>query len=377
MIFSTDDSFAEIGLFDVSLNKYKKVCAGLLGFKSSHTITGAVKVNYDNTYTVYWDDGLNPSRRLNLSRPPFKIKGYTKTTPARPIYSEEIDTEQLRLADLINIPSLKLIKSPTGGNLPNGSYQVVVAYLVNGIRATDYYCSEIQGIFNHEGTGGGLELSLTHTDSDYKEIEIGLVYTSDLKTQAIKLGTYSATSTKIHISEINPTAVAIPLENIPLKTPVYEKSDAMYHVGDYLIRTGVHTEPNYNYQKSANKIITKWVAFEVEADYYVKGGNKTSYMADENYMFFIEGITNTGATTASYHIPGRVNQGDEKTNVGGADAYEYSNKDIFDIPKKYQVYNTASIDSIDPYTEDGGTVIMQGSMGYSETEETYPSDPDV
>lgn len=100
-------------------------------------------------------------------------------------------------------------------------------------------------------------------------------------------------------------------------------------------------------------------------------------MADENYAFFIEGITSTGGTTASYPIPGRVNAGDEKTNVGGSDAYEYSDKNNFSIPKKFQVYNTATVESINPYTQDEGTIIMQGSMGYMETEELYPTNPEI
>lgn len=358
VIFSTDDGFSEIGLFDVGSGKYTKILnSQKLGLKSSNTITGAVKVNFDSTYTVYWDDGLNPSRKLNLQNP-------------------EEDIVKMRLADLIDVPTLDLKKSSTGGTLPNGSYQVVVAYLVNGIRATDYYCSGIQSLFSHTG-GSALELTLSHTDSDYKEIEVGLVYTSDLKTQAIKVGVYSATSRKIHISEISATAVAIPIENIPLKTPVFEKSDAMYTVGDYLLRVGVHSEPNYNYQQSANKIIAKWVALEVDSDYYLKGGNKVSYMSDENYAFYIEGITSTGGTTASYHIPGRAAEGDEKSNIGGQDAYEYFDKNNFSIPKKFQVYNTASIESIDPYTLDEGTVIMQGRMGYTESEEVYQNSPEI
>ena len=356
VIFSTDDSFSEIGLFNVSKNKYETLLNSQeLGLKSSHTVTGAVKVNFDSTYTVYWDDGLNPSRKLNLQNP-------------------EKDIERLRLADLITIPDLKLSKSLSGGNLPNGSYQCVVAYLVNGIKVTDYYVTEVQGLFSHTGSGGGLELKISNTDKDYKEIEVGLIYTSNLKTEAVRVGVYSATTTKIHISEISPTAIAIPLENIPLKTPIYEKSDSMYQVGKYLIRAGVHSEPNYNYQPLANKIVAKWIALEVESDYYKKGGNKTSYMADENYMFFIEGITNTGSTTASYIIPGRPNESDEKTNIGGQDAYEYFDKDNFGIPKKFEVYNTASVESINPYPTEDGQVIMEGKFGYSETEELYPED---
>src|SRR5690606_39726166 len=62
-----------------------------------------------------------------------------------------------------------------------------------------------------------------------------------------------------------------------------ERSDSMYSVGDYLLRVGVSSRPDFNYQKQANNIRAKWVSVEYPADYYIKGGNKGSYMRDENY----------------------------------------------------------------------------------------------
>ena len=66
-LYSTDNNNSEIGLFDDSKCEYTTiVSAPCLNFKTSHLITGAAKENYDCSWQVYWDDGLNPSRTLNL-----------------------------------------------------------------------------------------------------------------------------------------------------------------------------------------------------------------------------------------------------------------------------------------------------------------------
>ena len=67
IVYSTDNNNSEIGLFDDSKCEYTTiVSAPCLNFKTSHLITGAAKENYDCSWQVYWDDGLNPSRTLNL-----------------------------------------------------------------------------------------------------------------------------------------------------------------------------------------------------------------------------------------------------------------------------------------------------------------------
>ena len=41
------------------------------------------------------------------------------------------------------------------------------------------------------------------------------------------------------------------------------------------------------------------------ANYYQNGGNKTTFMRDEQYAFFIRFVYTTGEKSQSYHIPGR------------------------------------------------------------------------
>jgi len=52
--------------------------------------------------------------------------------------TNELDCEEIRLAALITHPCIILEKGKASGTLPNGSYQVVIAYTVNKVKVSDY-----------------------------------------------------------------------------------------------------------------------------------------------------------------------------------------------------------------------------------------------
>ena len=114
-----------------------------LNFSTQHLITGAAKENFDCSWQVYWDDGVNPSRTLNLDNIPWHKRRISDEGDACVIWENMnplcLDCEQIRLAPLIDIPCITLSKSKDGGQLRNGSYQVFVAYAVNDQIVGDYY----------------------------------------------------------------------------------------------------------------------------------------------------------------------------------------------------------------------------------------------
>lgn len=371
-VFSTDNTNSEIGLFDESLCSYTKIINdSCLNFNTADLITGESKKNFDCTYSIYWDDTRNPSRQLNIDRPAYKLAPSQSTGACKTdVYTSEVNCEKLRISRIINTPKITLSKGSGGGSLQNGSYQVAIAYTVNQIRVTDYFTpSNIQSLFTHQNLQGSLEVVIDDLDTNYDEYELSVISFIGQKANCQKLGNYSTRQHKIYIDFLNPTLVVVPLEYIPLQTPVYEKSDAMYGVSNYLLRVGVYTKPDFNYQLLANQIEAKWVALEVPADYYHKGGHITSYMRDEQYSFFIRWIYNTGHKSASYHIPGRMSTSTERQVQLGDDAYEV--KDGV-IPKLWQVENTATPSFMTPYTTSDGRVIAEGKMGYWESTELYP-----
>jgi hypothetical protein len=371
-VFTTDDINSEIGLFEESTNTYVKIVNDpLLAFKKSNLITGVAKENFDCTWSIYWDDASNPSRTLNIDKVPYLPASVSKDDCKVITYTKNLDIEKLRLAPLLTTPSIRLMKGSSGGSLPNGSYQAVVAYTVNQIKVTDYFTpSNVQGLFTHENLSGSLELTVDSMDTNFEEFELVIISVINQQTTAHRIGTYSTHQTSVYIDHIDQKLPVVGLDLIPLQSPAYEKSDSMYEVNNYLIRTGIYTKFDFNYQIQASKIQSKWVAISYPQDYYIKGGNQTSYMRDEQYPFFIKWVYNTGQKSASYHIPGRAAIPSDLTIVTGTDAIETKNGEI---PKNWQVYNTATITSLKTtQLPDGGNIIAEGKMGYWESTESYP-----
>ena len=387
VLFSTDDINSEIGLFDESKCEYTTLVNDpCLSFNRKHLITGAAKENYDCTWQVYWADGNNPDRTLNLNDIPW-IKIIVSPPGADCLEYENtsrLDCEKLRLAPLIQTPCVELNKAEDGGQLRNGSYQAYIAYVVNEQKVTDYIgVSNIQSLFEHAGTAGSLRITLSNLDKNFEYFELVILSNNQQNIVAKKIGIYSTEQSSISIDYIDQSLITIPLEVIPLRSPAYEKSNAMYVVNDWLIRSEPTEQFDFNYQPIANQIKANWVVSEYPASYYYKGGNKTSFMRDEKYAFFIRWIYNTGERSSSYHIPGREANIFGQNQFGDIiDELQINNSINSLSPSEYnfQVYNTATVTQtgLSIPTDDGGTIIAKGEMAYWQSTEKYPATrPDI
>jgi hypothetical protein len=370
----------EIGLFDEHQGVYTSLVVDRrLGFDPRYPITGVCKGNADGTTSVYFCDGLNPDRVLNLDNIPF-TRAKKKTLRNQqdcdaPQYTDKLDLDALLLHRKISLPKLKLQQSPAGGNLPNGSYQVVGAYAINGVRVTDYTLpSVIQPLFDHANMVGGLELSIEQVDLNFDEMELVLITFVNQQARAYKLGIYSTRQEKIYIDQINERLPAVDISRIPIRTVVYPRSNRMFSVSDYLIRSGVHMRPEINYQPQANEIQSRWVLVKVPKDYYSKGGSLTGYMRDENYLPFIRFVYETGERSADFPIFGRSPIAQDLVVSGSADAFENRLNESGEVLRRWQVENTATVTSTQTYEIEEGIVVLEGEMGYHETKTLLPDD---
>ena len=410
VLFSTNNEQSEIGTWDDSNCKYKTLIndysgymcldgdssAGCLNFSTQHLITGAAKENFDCTWQVYWDDSINPSRTLNLDVIPW-VKIITSDESEECVtYANimplQINCEELRLAPLIDTPCIEISKSPDGGMLRNGTYQVFIAYVINDQTVGDYYgISNIQPLWEHEDTISGLDIKLSNLDKGFENFKLVICSNNQMEMQAKEIGIYSTEQEFISIDYINQKLKTVPIEFLPLRNPAYEKSDNMYIVNDYLIRQGPTEQFDFNYQPLANEVHTHWTSWQFPADYYRKGGNKPTFMRDEVYSFFIRFIYNTGEKSSSFHIPGRVPG--NYTLPDGSTAFELDTlpgdpseigSTMDNAPqadRTFEIYNTcdswwgASSSSAENNTTDGGVKTAEGHMAYWESSELYPNDP--
>ena len=376
-IFSTDNTNSEIGTFKESSCKYTKVVnAGCLNFKTTNLIKGVSKENHDCTWQVYWDDGLNPSRTLNLDEVPWKKITNRENDCITYTDTNELDCDQIRIAKLVNPPCIELNAALDGGLLQNGTYQAFVAYTIDQNRVTDYLgYSNTQAVFTHDNLENSLVVDIKDMDERFDEFVLVIVKFANGQTIARQFGYYSTRANRITVDYLDESLDVIPVEELSIANPAFEKSQGMFSANGYLFRKSPSTKFDFNYQPRANQIRARWVSTEFPTSYYRKAGNATGYLRDEQYSFFIRWIYNTGDKSASYHIPGRAPMSTDLQLASGEDALPVASG----TPRRWQVYNTATLT---PTTQgvipNGGTVIQEGNMGYWESTETYPDDrPDI
>ena len=395
LVFSTDGSgTSEIGLFKESTCRYDvTVNDPCLNFALENLIIGVSRSTSSCTYKAYWDDGLNPSRNLefnvdymdstidyditydaNIWSNPNTTIPYIQTcnivnncnicenTPV-------LDCNKIRVALLINPICIRIERGFAGGNLLNGSYMVAMAYAVNGQKISDLYVSNVQPLFSENNSASALDVFIESVDLDYDQVIVYTIATINQQTVVRQAGLYSTRQTRLSFDTIFDTWPAFPIEQVPIMTPIVNKSDAMYNVGDYLIRVGPTSKEDFNYQPLANQIVAKWQSVEYPADYYHKGGNHAGYMRDEVYPFFIQWIYDTGDKSASYHIPGRPALGTDKNSV----APSIGNAVYADDDERWKVFDTSTyIPTTATTLPDGGVLIAEGFMSYWESSERYP-----
>jgi hypothetical protein len=285
--------------------------------------------------------------------------------------TSQLDCDALRLHPLIQQPCVTVNKSAGSGQLNNGSYQAVIAYSENGIKLTDYSMpSNAQSLWDHTGIGGSIDIIVDNLDPNFDEYELVVIATINQQSVAKKIGYYSTTQRKVHLDLYNASLITVELSLIPLRKVIYEKSEKMFDIAGYLLRSGVTSQPFINYQPLANLIQANWVAVEYPASYYWDGGHEVGYYRDEVYSFFIRWVYKTGARSASFHIPGRQSTASDLVLL------PISNPDLLINTRRrtWQVYDTSSITSTPAEDRpDGGVIVARGDMAYWESSELYPN----
>lgn len=388
-IFSTNNTQSEIGLFDTAkcgnATAYTKVVNDkCLQFNTDFLITGAAKENFDCTWQVYFADNKNPDRSINVDRVPYLQDCTTDASGCVTCVDKtQLDCNAILLNRISHSPCINVTTGTTGGTLINGSYFAVIAYAINGVKATDYFPpSNVAGVFNHSNLQGSLDLEFSNLDTDnYDEFELVIVKMIAGNTAAQRVGIYSTRISHIGIDNLEESLPTVSVKLIPFRGIDYDKSESMFAIGDNLFRIGPTSKFDFNYQPFANQIQTTWKMVEYPADYYEKGGTNTGYMRDEQYAFWIRWVYQDGSVSSSYHIPGRVKEFNREWD--GVNDYVTTNNDAYEpleavdpyIPKRWQVYNTAYYNNLTlEALPDGGVVTASGKMGYWESSERYVDD---
>lgn len=359
-IFSTDDINNEIGIFNEIDFSYKKLSnKKFWNFNRSNIITGKSKKNQDGTTSIYFADGRrNPDRVVNLSK------------------IDDATNENTRLAKYLTPPEVS-IKPNKGGVLPNGSYQACIQFSNNGQPFGNIYSLTLPVfIFNENSENGSLDVVVNCKEDDFENYDLIIIQTTKSTSTAKRIGNFSRNVTNIHVSNFNKAEyINVPISDLTVNNIPYIKSDQITGNDNILVKKGVETIPDPNYQLQAFQIKSEYVVAQAPENYY-EYGNNVGHYRDEVYAYWIELLHVSGYFSSGFTIPGRESKNSDLVTITGDDVYETYSKECEDFKKipAWLAYNTASkmIKVKEENTICDVKEIGYGEMGFYESTDTYP-----
>ena len=375
------------------------VCANspCLNFDINYPIHKAVHKITNCSTEVYWTDGLNPRRYINIEQVPY-ITTYVGDQNCDPIVTPVLDCNKLKVQPNFSIPSIEVTGTPVGGDLVAGTYQFAIQYCnASGDGYTSYYSvTNPTSIANTEITtpdfnyrvGKSIELSISNIDITgyFQYFNLAVIKTINSGTSVELVGTYNIedkTTTAVYTGQ-NVTQIPLSLGDILEKFPYYDIAQDVTSVQDYIVWDNLTSVDRINYQGIANNITLQWETYKLPAgnDYSdpFYTANLRGYLRDEVYAFEIVFLLDNGKQTDGFHIPGRVKNAQELAQPDVTTA----NPDYIGdgTPQPYwKVYNTANV--LTTYPAGGSGKIgeaypyQSGDFAYWESTDTYPCNVDV
>jgi hypothetical protein len=350
-----------------------------LAFNVNNPIHKVVHRITNCTTEIYWTDGLNERRYLDLDNVP--------TTDI---------VNKLRVQPDFTIPKIAINNVVNGGELTAGTYQFAVQYCdALGFGYTSYYSVTnplpianplvITADTNYP-VNKSIVIDLTNIDNTgyYKYYNLAVIKTVNNITSVELVGTYliDSPSNQITYTGQNQTQIRLSLADIFEKYPYYEIAEDLTSVQDILVWDGLTSIDRINFQNVASAITLKWESYKIDAGgSYADPENATllrGYLRDEVYAFEIVFLLKNGKQTDGFHIPGRaLIQGVDDVPVLKANNDDFISQDPAATTAQYwQIYNTADVDSGTPIgpTINGYNPYKSGIFSYWQSTDTYPND---
>jgi len=398
---STGDS--EIGYMENNDCIYRKlVNATCLNFNIHYPIHKVVHKIGNCTTQIYWTDGYNSRRYLDLENIPYIESPYSD--PCDPTYTDQLDCNQLKIQPNFNIPQLAITDIFSGGDITAGTYQFAIQYSdASGNAYTSFYSitnptpiADTQlttAIFDYK-VGRSIQVTITNLDTTglYTYYNIAVIKTVNNITSVELVGTYSIENQVDTITYTGQyqTAIKLSLADIFEKYPYYDIAQDVTSAQDVLMWDQLTSIDRINYQGIASKVKLLWETYKIPStENYANEFNATNlrgYLRDEVYAFELVFLLKNGKQTDGFHIPGR--------------ALSYTDTQFPDIPDTnadfigepttidpitgigyspyWKIYNTATVLGIpDGLPIGNATPHEYGEFAYWESKETYPCNIDV
>ena len=391
-LVNPDPYACEIGYMDNNDCIYHTLVSGTcLNFQINHPIHKVVHKITNCTTEIYWTDGLNPRRYLDILNPPYKLESGSPLCD--PVYSNELDCNQLKMQPNFEIPELNVVDVTTGGSIIAGTYQFAVQYSdASGNAYTSFYSvtnptpiADVQITsqdFNYP-VGKSIVVNVSNLDltGQFQYFNVAVIKTVNAISSVELVGTYFIDGDSQQVTYTGQIVdnIRLSINDIFEKFPYYDVAEDLTAVQDILVWDGLKSNERISYQKIANEISLLWETYRIPAnENYSNELNATdlrSYLRDEVYAFEIVFLLKNGMQTDGFHIPGRASIPSDLTTVLSSNA-DYI-EDGVSAPY-WKIYNTASV--IGPATGEpiGNAVPYQyGNFAYWESTEKYPCNVEI
>ena len=383
--------------------------AACLNFNVNNPIHKVVHKITNCTIEIYWTDGLNPRRWLDINNIPYLL-GFNTDLCNRE-YTDQLDCNQIKIQPNFVIPQLAVTDVVSGGSLISGTYQFAIQYCdAVGNAYTTYYSitnptpivdTNIATVNFNTEVSKSIVVNITDLDTtgQFQYYNLAVIKTINNVSSVELVGTYfiEESSDQVTYTGEDQTSEKLSISDIFEKFPYYDIAQDLTSVQDILVWDNLTSISRLNYQSIANQIDVQWETYKIPAnENYADELNATNlrgYLRDEVYAFEIVFLLKNGKQTDGFHIPGRVKNYSEfsqpdvpNTNsdfIGEPDYYitdPLTGQDIGYSPY-WKIYNTASVigNSLQCPTCNIGnaTPYQYGEMAYWESIEEYPCNTDV
>ena len=377
------------------------VCANstCLNFDINYPIHKAVHKITNCSTEVYWTDGLNPRRFINIDQVPY-IAAYLNEDNCNPQIQlpPTLDCNKLKVQPNFSIPSLDIADIVVGGDIQAGTYQFAIQYCnASGDAYTSYYSiTNPTSIANTEITtpdfqysvGKSIVINIDNIDITgyFQYFNIAIIKTINGGTSVELMGTYNIQDKDRTITYTGQALTNIPLSlaDVLEKFPYYEVAQDVTNVQDVIVWDNLTSIDRINYQSIASQIQLQWETYKLPANNTYADGfytaNLRGYLRDEVYAFEIVFLLDNGKQTDGFHIPGRAPVSTDLTPVYNTNA-DFIGEGT--VAPYWKIYNTGSVSTTYPAPiGDAGKIgeaypYQAGDFSYWESTDTYPCNVDV
>lgn len=359
-LVNTTTGVSQIGTSELDGCVYTPlITASCLNFQIDHPIL-SVAHRIDNCSTqIFWVDGVNPDRWLDLENLPYEE--IPKDNNCDNETTTNIDCNKMSLNPSFSIPLVEVEAVEGDGTLLSGTYQFAVQYAnESGQGYTSFYSvTNPVPIFDvdnvtldfNAAVNKSIKIKVSQLDRTgfYDYINVAVIKTINNINSVELVGFYKITNNFRDIIYTGQSLGVLTLDDIFLKYPIYKVSNDLTTVNDILVRSQLYSNERLSYQEIANNISIKWQTYKVGRKYNygdeILATNYRGYMRDEVYAFEIVFLLKDGTQTDRFHIPGREPVAYDLTPVLNSDTVDcvYGKCVPPQQPlPRWKVYNTAT-----------------------------------